>query len=359
MKNSNLITLTLMKFIIILKSIILFLFSSNIVAAPLVKVAIVEPWNKGMIDIFNCEVAVPYMTAFSAEADAKLTFVLPQGSQVKKGDLVAQQDDYYLNLSLTRLKHSLTLSQHEVKYNLDEFNRLSSLKSNLVSPSVLNEFSFKHKQAVANNLILKSEIDELKYRIQSLKHFAPSNGAITELLIQPGEFLNQGDELISFVSDPDKEINCEVPITRFDSYEKIKKNRFSIDSNELRVKRINEILNSDSQFINVYLAWEGKTIPYLIGQRVKVTMATQSKVLTKLPLDAINLSTSEHYAWKVNENDEVEKIAIKIKQNLPQGFLVESELNSGDRIITLGKSGLSENQKVSLALNNDKKDSKL
>jgi len=343
-----------MQLVIILKTIILFIFSSNIVAAPLVKVAIVEPWDKGIIDTFNCEVAVPYMKILSSETDAKLTFILPQGSQVNKGDLVAQQDDYYLNQSLNRLEHSLTLSQYEVKYNLDEYNRLSRLKSNLVSPSVLNEFSFKHKQAVSNNLILKNEIHELKYRIQSLKHFAPSNGAITRLFIRPGEFLNQGDKLISFVSDPDKEINCEVPVARFDSYEVTKSNQFSIENTQLKVKRISKILNSESQFINVYLASHEESIPYLIGQRVKVTMGTQNVALTKLPLDAVNLSSAEHYTWKVNDKNEVEKVEIKIKQNLPHSFLVESNLKSGDKIITLGKSGLVEKQKVRLVLNNKK-----
>ncbi|SFC94502.1 efflux RND transporter periplasmic adaptor subunit [Pseudoalteromonas denitrificans] len=350
MNKPNLITLNLLQLLAILHIIIMFLFSTNSQAAnPLVKVTQVEAWNKGLFNILNCEIDVPFMRILSSETQAKLKYILPKGSDVQKGALIAEQDDYFLMQSLHRLQQNLKISLIAVEYNLDEYNRLFSLKNNMVSPSVLNEFSFKHKQAKSKYIVLKNEISELEYRIKSMKYFAPSDGAIAHTFIRPGEYLNQGDKLISFVSDNDKEINCEVPIALFDVKTTQKQNQFSIEQLPLKVKRISKILNKNSQFVNVYLQASADVLPYLLGQRVKVEMTSHNDNLAKLPLDGINLSPDGHYTWRVSGDGEIEKVQIKIVSNLTNAFLVESKLKQGDKVITLGKSGLVNKQKVSFA----------
>ena len=64
-------------------------------STPLVKVANIEPWHRGDISIINCQISVPFLTAFSSESGAKLTYLLPKGSEVKKGQLIAEQQNYY------------------------------------------------------------------------------------------------------------------------------------------------------------------------------------------------------------------------------------------------------------------------
>ena len=74
----------------------LFSSVSAVASAPLVKVSTVEAWQNGVVNTLNCQVAVQYLTVFASDSDAKLTFLLPKGTEVNKGELIAEQDNYYL-----------------------------------------------------------------------------------------------------------------------------------------------------------------------------------------------------------------------------------------------------------------------
>lgn len=313
---------------------------------PLVNVMTVEPWENGVVSNLNCQVAVPYLKVYSSESDAKLIFLLPKGTEVKKGELIAEQDDYYLQQQLVRLEQQKQSSEMELKYSTDEHRRLSDLPTDMVSPSELNNLSLKRVQAKLNSSVISNEIAELKYRIKNLKHYAANNGIIAQIYSRPGEFLHQGNEIVSFLPDVDKEIDCEVPIARFDKSKIKTQSKFTIGDTSFKVKRVNQITDKKSQFVNVYLAPVSDKIEYLLGQRVKVKMAAPNIKLTRLPVDSLNLASSGDYVWKVSDDGAVEKVAIKVVVNQQGYFLVDSTLKSGDRVVTLGKTGLKSNQKV-------------
>ena len=107
---------------------------------------------------------MPYLTVFSSESDARLTFLLPKGSEVNKGELIAEQDNYYLQQELQRLEQEQKSSELELTYSADEFKRLSELKANMVSPSKLNNFSLKRDQATLNYDRITNKINELKHQ---------------------------------------------------------------------------------------------------------------------------------------------------------------------------------------------------
>ena len=216
----------------------------------------------------------------------------------------------------------------------------------MVSPSKLSNFSLKRDQARLNLNVVSSEIAELKHQIKNLKHYAINNGIVAEIFTRPGEFLHQGNKLMSFLPDINKEIDCEVPIARFDKTKMVQLNQFTIGETSFKVKRINQITDSKSQFVNVYLAPESDKVAYLLGQRVKVKMTSPNAKLTRLPVDSLNLDSDGDYAWRVLKEGTIEKVAIKIVANQQGYFLVESKLKSGDQVITLGKTGLKNEQKV-------------
>ena len=315
---------------------------------PLVKVAKIKTWQQGDISIINCEVSVPFLTAFSSESDAKLTYLLPKGSEVKKGDLIAEQQNYYYLKQLGRLEQMLAVSTAELEFNSKEFNRLSSL-DNMISATTLENFSLKREQSKGKQQQVISEIDELEHRINRLRFFAPKSGTVVNTYSEPGEYLTQGKKVLSFLPNNEKEINCKVPVAEFSIDKQAVFSLLNDNKKQLNVKRINQVVDNNSQFVNVYLTAQNAEISQFLGQRLKVKMSLASSRLTRLPVDGLNLADTGDFVWQVDKNGKIAKVYVKLISNQSGYFLVESSLKAGDRVITLGKAGLSINQQVDVS----------
>jgi RND family efflux transporter MFP subunit len=315
----------------------------------LVKVAKVESWEQGKVSIINCQISVPYLTAFSSESSAKLTYLLPQGSEVKQGELIAEQQSFYYLQQLTRLEQQLTITTNAFDYNNEEYNRLSTLNNNLVSATALEALLLKREQSDIKQAQVKNEIDELQYRIRHLKFFAPKNGSIIETFSEPGEHLMQGTKVLSFLAAHEKEINCKVPVSALAGDHNGKFMLFGANNQRLKINRINQIIDSTSQFATVYLSANDATLPQRLGQRLKVKMSFPNENLTRLPVDGLNLAETGDYVWRVDDKGKVAKVNVKLLSNQSGYFLVESSLKAGEWVVTLGKVGLANNQLVEVS----------
>jgi len=330
--------------------LILALVSSSASAtAPLVSVASVEPWHQGEVSVINCQISVPFLTAFTSESDAKLTYLVPKGSKVKQGQLIAEQQNFYYLQQLTRLQQQLTISNSTLNFNNNEYNRLLALKDNMVSTANLEKALLTRKQSQAKYKQVSSEINELEHRINRLKFYAPKDGTVVDIFSEPGEYLNQGKKVLSFLSASDKEINCQVPVSQFDRHNQAKFNLLAENKKPLSLTRTNQVVENTSQFVNIYLKNDTAPFPQFLGQRLKVEMSINNEKLTRLPVDGLNLASAGDYVWRLNSEGKVSKVPIKLHTNQSDFFLVESSLRAGEQVITLGKAGLVENQQVEIA----------
>jgi len=328
---------------------VLMMFSLPVTAAikpSLVSVGVVESWNEGEVNIVNCQVSVPFLTAFSSENSATLTYLIPKGSDVKKGELIAQQQNFYYANELTRLKQQLEISDTELKYSISEYNRLTGLKNNMIAKTQLANLLLKRHQSSAKQKQLTNEIAELEYRIDRLAFRAPANGVIVETFSEPGEYLTQGTKILSFLAEDEKEISCQIPVSKFARNKHTNYSLMETNSKPLVLSRVSQLIENKGQFISAYLKSKASLLPYFIGQRVRVRMNTVNEQLIRLPLDSLNLSNAGDYVWKVDSGNKVRKVAVKLIANQSDSFLVQSLLKAGERVVTIGRSGLVSDQQV-------------
>jgi len=312
----------------------------------LVSVGLVQSWEKGEVNIVNCQVSVPFLTAFSSENSATLTYLMPKGSDVKKGDLIAQQQNFYYAKELTRLKQQLDISDIELHHSINEYNRLAGLKNNMIAKSQLANSLLKRRQSNAKHQQLNNEISELEYRIERLTFRAPANGVIVETFSEPGEYLTQGTKVLSFLSENEKEINCQIPVAKFARDSHANYNLMESELKPLSLTRVSQVIENKGQFVSVYLKGEASLVSYFIGQRVRVRMSSVNDKLIRLPLDSLNLSNAGDYVWKVDSANKISKVAVKLIANQSGSFLAESLLKAGERVVTIGRSGLVSDQKI-------------
>ena len=116
----------------------------------LVTVANIETWQEGEVSTINCQISVPFLTAFSSESSAKLTYLLPIGSAVKQGQLMAEQQSYYYMQQLSRLQQQLIIGSSDVAYHSNEYNRFSALKNTMASKADVGKFTEKTSTVKGN-----------------------------------------------------------------------------------------------------------------------------------------------------------------------------------------------------------------
>jgi len=62
-----------------------------------IKTEKVTSWDHGEQVLLYCAVDIPFRNQISSYADAELLWIVPEGSLIKEGDLLAKQDDFHLS----------------------------------------------------------------------------------------------------------------------------------------------------------------------------------------------------------------------------------------------------------------------
>lgn len=165
-----------------------------------------------------------------ARAQGVLSAVkVAEGDLVKRGAILAQVDDLEANLMLGRAKIELEIEKDKVnndvairtakkslEFNRSEFERLDNASRGLpgsISKSEIETKRFQADQAALAmeeaerirrqsqlTAVLKSkELEISQHNVAIRKIIAPINGVVVEVLRQPGEWVEPGEEVIRIV----------------------------------------------------------------------------------------------------------------------------------------------------------------
>ncbi|CAH9049423.1 Multidrug resistance protein MdtA [Pseudoalteromonas holothuriae] len=319
-------------------------------SVPLVKVKPVQAWSSGLEYTLNCNVSIPFATKLSSDVEAKITFILPAGSLVKRGELIASQDKTYLDFQHQQLQKTRQIEKLTMEHATQEFARLSKLNKEHVSASQLNLLALQRDTAKLNYLSLDYQIQELKQRLDNLKHFAPTDGYVLSTLADPGEFIANGAPIAEFISQRDKELTCELPHSLLSKQNPLAHSEFLLPSGDaLSLIRTSADIDKTNQMLNLYFSNSQHTLTHFrLGQRLTVTMRTAAKNLSVVPAESVVLAQNQNYVWQIDELLKAHKTSVSIIKNLGRTFLVQATLTETDRVVTLGQNNLADQGEVKI-----------
>ncbi|MFC0118258.1 efflux RND transporter periplasmic adaptor subunit [Pseudoalteromonas xiamenensis] len=308
----------------------------------------VLPWKGGEQTIMYCRTEATFRHILSSHAEAEVKWILPVGSKVKKGELVAVQHDFYLEQRQKILKAEIESAENNYLYDLEEFNRLKLLgKQELISSSDLDSLELAYRQAQLRAQTLKVELSTVQYQLLHLKHYAPFDGVVSSINIQPGSWAVQGQTVLDLTPEVPNQLNCRLTLTLFEEYERLNDARFYLDNEELSLLRISNELDIAGQFMTVYLRLP-EAQQLFFGQRITVALEKPRIGLFQISYDALNIDAQTYFVWSIDNNNLIHKHLVEVKRTIPQGFVVRSDLQEGDRVILNGKKGLKESMKVEM-----------
>ena len=310
--------------------------------------------DEARLDVFSASLWVPGTVIsrndarIGAETDGRITWVAEVGEPVAAGSPVASVDDADLRLQLedneARLQSLLAQERYQTA-NLDRLNRLAS--SNNASVNQIDEARAQLDMTVQEIRRARVAVAQTTRRLEQSRILAPFSGVVVERLVQAGEFVGRGAEVVRLVDTENREIRVQAPLTVAghvrEGLEVTVKHQHS--ESLTPVRRVIPVGDERSRMFEVRIAADNPA--WVIGSPVRVALPNSDpRQLVAVPRDALVLRGSEIFVLRVTPENIVEKVRVDTGIGLDSLVEVIGDVSGGDRVVTRGAERLQPGQSV-------------
>ena len=283
--------------------------------------------------------AIEEITVVSEINAAVVNLPFEEGSQITKGDIIAQLDDSQLSAEVIREEALYTQS-------LATYNRVKSIvEQNAGTPQDLDDALASLKVAEANLKLAKARLD--KTRI-----VAPFSGMIGSRKVSIGGFLRTGDPITELANLNEIRISFSAP-ERYLS--ELKRGAEVIVSSPVfighevkgKIIVIEPVINSDTRTARIVARVQNPGLKFRPGMSANVSVILNERpdALT-IPTEAVFANGNQSFVYKVNPDSTVASVPVTLGLQLPDVVEVTGGLESGVEIVTAGHQKLFPGAKV-------------
>lgn len=284
----------------------------------------------------------------SAEQTGQLLWIEDVGSQVKKGQLLAQIDDRHLKLQLAGQRAQVKQHQADVDYLTGQKARFLKLREK--NNSALSEFERVNKDltiAINEVAALNISVEQTLLSLEKTTIRAPFTGNISQRFAHVGELISVGRPLVQLIDTKNLDIKIAAPISiapflQRGSKVMVKWNQTLL---ELPVRTWSQAGDQASRTFDVRLAADG--IAMLAGTAVTVSLPKQlPKEAILVPRDALMLRENETYVLTIDDDQQAHKVTVLVGQGVKSWVSVTGALSVNDSVVVRGGERLQSGEKV-------------
>lgn len=284
----------------------------------------------------------------SAEQTGQLLWIEDVGSEVKKGQLLAQLDGRHLTLQLAQQQAQIKQYQADVDYFTSQKKRIGKLREK--NNSALSEYERTNKDlTIAINKVgaLQAQVEQTQLAIEKTRVVAPFNGHVSERFAHVGELISIARPLVQLVDTKNLDIKIAAPINiaPFLQRNAMVTVKWQNQLLQLPIRTWSKAGVQSSRTFDVRLT--ANNIDILAGSAVMVSLPKQQPEKAILvPRDALVLRQNETYVLSVDEQTKANKISVRVGQGVGDWISVSGELSLTDSVIVRGGERLQDGQKV-------------
>jgi len=284
----------------------------------------------------------------SAEQTGQLLWVEDVGSQVIKGQLLAQIDDRHLKLQLARQKTQVKQHQANVDYLTGQKARFLKLREE--NNSAVSEYERVNKDltiAINEVAALNISVEQTLLAIEKTTIKAPFTGNISQRFAHVGELITIGRPLVQLIDTKNLDIKIAAPLSiapflKRGSKVMVKWNNTLL---ELPVRTWSQAGEQASRTFDVRLAADG--IAMLAGSAVTVSLPKQQpREAILVPRDALMLRENETYVLTIDEEKNAQKVSVLVGQGVDSWVSVTGALSAEDSVVVRGGERIQSGEKV-------------
>jgi len=275
------------------------------------------------------ELTLPYLAQTENDKDVKLSskvaarvnFIKPSGTKVKKGTIIAQLDNTSIQTNSVSVKSQIKATQTSLK-NLEETHQrtkeLLAIKGASIEQFQTEESNIEAIKAKLEALY-QNQID-VSNTLTYATITAPVNGVISKTFVNNGDLCLPGKPVASISATDGFYLLLRIP-TDLEIY--------GVNFNEVNYPAVplNSTFNNLAEY-KVYVDSKGFTT----GDRLEVNVIVFKGEALKLPFDAILNRNGENLVF-IKENDTAKAVSVTIIQTGENGLVVSNKELSGKEIV--------------------------
>tara|TARA_R110002124_G_scaffold221839_1_gene387283 strand:+ start:4804 stop:5877 length:1074 start_codon:yes stop_codon:yes gene_type:complete len=287
----------------------------------------------------------------SAEVNGRvIAYKVKEGERVKKGQTIVKIDDSKLKQEKVRLEAMTSQSK-------EQYDRLKKVYEEDGIGSELDYLNAKYAYEQS-----KSALESIKIDLENTNIKAPFNGEVETIMVEQGEMVSPGMQVVRLIGSDAFKINAGVPARYSEAINLGDKVDIWFDT------QVRDTLHTSINYVGGSINPQNRTFRIETklpnNKSYKVDMIANLRLKTNEQENV--LVVSEEYVYSKNdryvvyvlsENENGKAVAkeqeVKLGLSYQTGVIIENGLASGDQLITLGSAFLDDGMRVTVK--NDKK----
>jgi len=291
-----------------------------------------------------------YITTIKAESAGRIVNLADIGSQHEVGTALGLIADNEYALRIEELQNAVNNARASVQFLTQESERLQALyQRNLASSTDIDKNDSDLKIAQGDLAQARARYRQVQDEITKLTVSAPFTGFVSAHHSQPGQWVNEGQDLLEYMSSGELEIVVNVPIQYKSQIQTGGEWQLRDQTGTLYQAEITSFVpaaRSNSRQIRVQLATQDDGL--FAGEAITVLMPEAApQELLVIPRDALVLRRQGAHIFVIRDGAAQR---VSVTTGLAQGDLiaVSGNLQSGDQVVTRGNERLRDQQPVQI-----------
>lgn len=283
--------------------------------------------------------AIEAVTIVSEINASVISLPFEEGSQIKRGDLIAQLDDSQLSAEVSRT---------EAIYNQSQANyqRVKSVvDQNAGTPQDLDD-------ALAALKVAEANLNLAKARLAKTRITAPFSGVIGSRKVSVGTFLRTGDAITELANLNEIRVNFSAPerfLATLTKGAEVAVSTTVYPGHEVsgKIIAIEPVLDADTRSAKIVARVQNPGQKFRPGMsaNVSVILSQRPEALT-IPNEAIFANGNQSFVYVVNPDSTVKRVAVTTGLQLSDIVEVLHGLEAGMKVIQAGHQKVYEGAKV-------------
>lgn len=284
----------------------------------------------------------------AAEVEGVLTSVAQVGTHVRQGDVIATIDARLLEIAHRRAVAALKRLEADLAFREQDVQRFQDLAArDNASKARLEAVISQHDMLLQDIEDARALVDRAQGDLSRASIRAPFTGTVAERLVNKGEYLNIGAEVVRFVDTENLEVALPAPIA-IASYLHAG-TPVSAQSGKqtimLPIRTVVPVGDMVSRMVEVRLAASGAG--WTIGAPVSVSLPKSDAFdAVAVPRDALVLKSGQTYVFKIGADNTAEQIHANVQATVGLWVALADGISAGDKIVIRGGERLQPGQSV-------------
>lgn len=270
------------------------------------------------------------------------------GQWVKQGQVLLQLDHRTLDSELAQADASLRQAQASQELARMNYERSAKLAAQqLISASSLDELRAARINAEAQTSTARAARDAAKLRRDFADLRAPADGLISKRLVQPGQVVSAGTELLRLIRDGRLEWRAELPESQLADVAVGNTVELPYAGQVVsgRIRAVTPGVDAQTRTGTIYADLPAPD-PLKPGMYVEGRIVTGDGQALTIPTAAIVQRDGHSYVFSVNDKQQAARHRVRTGQAVNGQTAILEGLKPGDKVVVDGAGFLGEGDRV-------------